>query len=358
MNGLTRYFSELAAEARNNTDAIALNEGPFTGWAPLQLRNQRRDVASLTIKPSIAAAYGFELTNLALASGPEEFLNALSSILLQPGDEVIGCEHSLSMCREFVTARGAVPVIAKAKNFKTSLTNLVRSVNRKTKMVCLANPNGSTGLCLTVRSLWALRSALPPHITLVVDSSVRNCSADERFDTFGINFGPNTITFRSFPKLGLVSLRIGWMFAPANLASAVRKLVKPLPITKRACALIANEVGRERNQPFYVRSRPFWTARLVALAKAQNLTVLDACADFITLRLSKRMPIRLLERYFGPSAKTTSAHKVFNALRITADVSSRGVIRKTTHKSAVAVFKSNIARAYGKRAWLRRPRRP
>ncbi|MGP1916702.1 MAG: aminotransferase class I/II-fold pyridoxal phosphate-dependent enzyme [Candidatus Hodgkinia cicadicola] len=352
MNGLTRYFSELAAEARTN-----VNEGPFTSLAPLQLRNQRRDVASLTINPSIAAAFGLELTNLALASGPEEFLNALSAILLQPGDEVIGCEHSLAMCREFVTAQGAVPVIAKAKSFKTSLNNLVRCVTAKTKMVCLASPNVITGLCETVRSLWALRSALPPHITLVLDLSGRNCSADERFDTFEINFGPNTITFRSLPKLSLTSFRIGWMFAPANLASAVRKLVKPLPITKKACALIANKVGRERNQPLYARSQPFWTARLVALAKAQNLTVLDACADFITLRLSKRMPIRLLERYFGPSAKTTSAHKVFNALRIAADVSTRSVIRNTAHKSAVAVFKSNIARAYGKRAWLRRPRR-
>ncbi len=31
MDGLARYFAELAAEARTNVDAIALDEGPFTG---------------------------------------------------------------------------------------------------------------------------------------------------------------------------------------------------------------------------------------------------------------------------------------------------------------------------------------
>lgn len=215
-------------------------------------------MASLTIKPSLAAAFGLELSSLALASGPEEFLSALSAILLHPGDEVIVCEHGLAMCREFVTARGAIPVIAKSKNFKTSLSNLVRSVNPKTKMVCLASPNAVTGLCLSVRSLLALRGMLPPRLPLVLDLACLDRSADERFDTFGINFGPNTITFRSLPKLcGLVSLRIGWMAAEASLAEAVQRLVKPLPMTKRACALLANEVRRERNQALCVRSQPF-----------------------------------------------------------------------------------------------------
>ncbi|MGP1911161.1 MAG: aminotransferase class I/II-fold pyridoxal phosphate-dependent enzyme [Candidatus Hodgkinia cicadicola] len=357
-NGLTRYFSELAAEARTNVNAIALTEGPFTGWAPLKPQSQRRDIASLRIKPSIATTFELEMASLVLASGPEEFLNALSLILLRPGDEVIVCEHSLSMCREFVIAQGAIPVVVKSQNFKTSLSSLVRSVNSKTKMVCLASPNATTGSCLNVRSLYALRGMLPPRITLVLDFSVPICLADERFDTFGINFGPNTITFRSLPKLyGLIAFRIGWMFAPANLASAVQRLVKPLPMTKRTCALIAHEVGRERNQPLRSRLQPLWTARLVKQAKARSLAVLDAFADFMTLRLSKRIPIWLFEGRFGPSTKTTSAHKVFNAVRITADVSTRFAMRNAAHKSTGAVLRSNVSRAFAKRDWLRRPSR-
>lgn len=153
MNALAFHFSDLAAEARANVDALALNEGPFTGFTPLQRRNQRRDIASLTIKPALAAAFGLSLSSLALASGSEEFLSALSAVLLRPGDEVIVCEHGLSMCRPFVTAQGAIPVVVKSKSFKTSLNNLVRSVNFKTKMVCVASPNGVTGLCLSNRAL-------------------------------------------------------------------------------------------------------------------------------------------------------------------------------------------------------------
>lgn len=191
-----------------------------------------------------------------------------------------------------------------------------------------------------------------------MDLTCDDCSADERFDTFGSNFGPNTITFRSLPKLrNSLSLRIGWMFAPANLASAVQNVVKPLAMTKRACALIANEVYRARSQPLCLRSRPFWPVKLLSQAKARNLTTLTACAGFMVLRFDKRMPLRLAKCRLSSEAKTTSAHKVFNALRITADVSTRFAVRNAPHKPTSAVLRSNVTSACGKRTWLRRPRR-
>ena len=57
-------------------------------------------------------------------------------------------EFSFLMYRIYASISGAKVVFSKEKNFKISIDNIINKVNKKTKIVFLANPNNPTGTYL------------------------------------------------------------------------------------------------------------------------------------------------------------------------------------------------------------------
>ena len=66
---------------------------------------------------------------------------------------------------------GAKVRYAKEENFKPSVQSILDCVNRKTKIVFLANPNNPTGTYLDKYEMLKLRKRLRSDILLVVDDA-------------------------------------------------------------------------------------------------------------------------------------------------------------------------------------------
>merc|ERR1712091_266952 len=95
----------------------------------------------------------------------------LCQLFLKPKDEAIVPQFSFLMYRIYAKIVGANVIFAKEKKYKVSISEILKKVTKKTKIVFLANPNNPTGTYLTKSELIELRKKLRKNILLVVDDA-------------------------------------------------------------------------------------------------------------------------------------------------------------------------------------------
>ena len=124
------------------------------------------------------------------------------------------------MYRIYAQIVGAKVLFSKEKNFKVSVTEIIKKVTKKTKIVFIANPNNPTGTYLNKSELLELRKKLKKDILLVLDDAyfeyMKNKDYRSSLDLFKNK--DNVIVIRTFSKIyGLASLRVGWGYASKKL---------------------------------------------------------------------------------------------------------------------------------------------
>ncbi|MFP3037591.1 MAG: pyridoxal phosphate-dependent aminotransferase [Candidatus Hodgkinia cicadicola] len=324
---VARYLAGPASQTAKAVLKLSSNENPL-GPSTMAVQNLRKTHVALERYPSalleatraaIAKAYKVEPSNLLLGNGSDELLNAISSLLLKEGDEAIICEHGFLMYRTQILGCGAMPVIVKAKHFGTCLDDIAKAVNNRTKLIYLASPANPSGLCLSERAFWALRRAIPAHVTIVLDLAYADYVTDDRFALSEAKLGDNVVTVRTFSKLyGLAALRIGWMHAKGALVPTTSTMLSPFNVNKVAKFILGDAANDWQHRSLCVSYNLFWTTKVIAQARAYRLNVLDTWANFVTFRLTKRIPICLVRETLskvGLSVRSTAEYKIFNGMR-------------------------------------------
>jgi len=120
---------------------------------------------------TISKKYNCKQNQIICGSGSDEIIQMLCQLFLNKGDEVVVPEYSFLMYRIYAKIVGAKVIFSKEKNYKISISEILKKVNNKTKIVFLANPNNPTGTYLTSSELLELRKKLRKNILLVVDDA-------------------------------------------------------------------------------------------------------------------------------------------------------------------------------------------
>ena len=92
-------------------------------------------------------------------------------IFVNKDDEVIMSEDSFLMYRIYSQLNGAVVRFAKNENNKFSVSETLKLVTNKQKIVFIANPNNPSGTYINSDELMRLRKNLPENILLMVDDA-------------------------------------------------------------------------------------------------------------------------------------------------------------------------------------------
>jgi len=100
-------------------------------------------------------------------------------------------------------------------------------------MVFIANPNNPTGTYLPQAEIERLHRGLRKDILLVIDNAYAEyVTADDFAVGIGLVDGAeNVVMVRTFSKMGLAALRIGWMYAPPAIIDAVNRIRGPFNLT-------------------------------------------------------------------------------------------------------------------------------
>ena len=161
----------------------------------------------------------------------------LCQLFLKPKDEVIVPQFSFLMYRIYAKIVGANVIFAKEKKFKVSVTEIIKKVTKKTKIVFIANPNNPTGTYLNKNELIKLRKKLRKNILLVVDDAyfeyMKNLDYVSGLDLFKNK--ENVFILRTFSKIyGLSSLRVGWGYGSKKIIDALNIIKPPFNVNEVA----------------------------------------------------------------------------------------------------------------------------
>jgi histidinol-phosphate aminotransferase len=249
----------------------------------------------------------------------------LCQLLLKPKDEVIVSQFSFLMYRIYAKIVGANVIFAKEKKYKASVSEIIKKITKKTKIVFLANPNNPTGTYLTKLELIELRKKLKKNILLVVDDAyaeyMKNKDYKSGLDLFKNK--QNVFILRTFSKIyGLSSLRVGWGHGSRKIIDALNIIKPPFNVNE-----IAQKAAVEslKDNKFIFRSikhNIFYARKLKDFLNNYDISSNKVSANFLLLDFAQ---CKLKAKYFYEKLKmkgiilrsTEYGYKMKNMLRLT-----------------------------------------
>jgi histidinol-phosphate aminotransferase len=206
------------------------------------------DSKSKILRKEISKKFNCNFDKIICGAGSDEIIQMICQLYLRPFDEVIVPQYSFLMYRIYAQIVGAKVIFSKEKNFKVSITEIIKKVTKKTKIVFIANPNNPTGTYLTKIELIELRKKLRKNILLVLDDAyfeyMKNKDYKSSLELFKNK--DNVITIRTFSKIyGLASLRVGWGYGSKKIINAMNTIKPPFNVNQLA-QIAASEALKDK----------------------------------------------------------------------------------------------------------------
>jgi histidinol-phosphate aminotransferase len=224
---------------------LASNENPI-GASPKALKaignclskiNRYPDAQGFYLKKKIALVLGLLPENIVLGNGSDELIDVIIKTFVEKDENVVTAGVTFLEYEIIARVNGRRILTVPLKDFKYDLPAIRKSINKKTKLVFIANPNNPTGTYVNTKELNRFIKSLPDNVILVLD---------EAYDTFidvndfpkGIDYlGKNVLILKTFSKAyGLAGLRIGYCLADPLFTSYMERVRQPFNVNSLAQA--------------------------------------------------------------------------------------------------------------------------
>ena len=282
------------------------------------------DSKSNNLRLNISKKFNCKFRKIICGAGSDEIIQIICQLFLNSKDEVIVPQYSFLMYRIYSKIAGANVLFAKENNYKISVSEIIKKVSKKTKIVFLANPNNPTGTYLKKNELLELRKKLRSNILLVVDDAYDEY-IQKRDYMSGLKLfkkSKNVIVLRTFSKIyGLASLRIGWGYGPKKIIDAMN-IIKP-PFNVNMVAQIA--AGAALTDKSFInksiRHNFIWANKIKKFLNKFNIITNDVNTNFFLLDFSKcRYSADYIQKKLennGVILRSMKTYKIKNSLRLT-----------------------------------------
>jgi len=283
------------------------------------------DGKSKELRNQIAKKFKCNKDRIICGAGSDEVIQMLCQLFLKPRDQVIVPQFSFLMYRIYAKIVGANVIFAKEKKFKVSVSEIIKKVTNKTKIVFLANPNNPTGTYLTKLELIELRKKLKKNILLVVDDAyaeyMKNLDYKSGLDLFKNK--RNVFILRTFSKIyGLSSLRIGWGYGSKNIINALNVIKPPFNVNEVAQKAAVESLKDSKFITRSIKHNIIYATKLKIFLNKYDISSNKVSANFLLLNFTK---CKFGARYFYKKLKlkgiilrsTEDGYKIKNMLRLT-----------------------------------------
>ena len=283
------------------------------------------DGKSKVLRSQIAKKFKCDKEKIICGSGSDEVIQMLCQLFLKPKDEAIVPQFSFLMYRIYAKIVGAKVVFAKEINFKVSVTEILKKVTKKTKIVFLANPNNPTGTYLNKSELSELRKKLNNNILLVVDDAYAEYMINKDYKS-GLDLfknKENVFILRTFSKIyGLASLRIGWGYGSKKIVDALNIIKPPFNVNEIAQKAAVESLKDNKFITRSIKHNIFYANKLKDFLDKYDISSNKVSANFLLLDFKK---CRFRAKYFYKKLKmkgvilrsTEDGYKIKNMLRLT-----------------------------------------
>jgi len=238
-----------------------------------------------SLRKMLADFTGVDMKHIVAGSGSNQLIDLLVRLLVGPGDEVINATPTFGIY-SFSTrlAGGKLVEIPRREDFSLDLPAMTAAVNKKTKLIFLANPNNPTGNLSAEKEIITL---LETGVPVVVDEAYYEFS---RMTVLPLmKTYENLMLLRTFSKwAGLAGLRVGYGLFPPSIADFILRIKIPYNVNVAAPVAVAASI---KDRDYLMRSVELMIeerARLFSgLRKIKWLQPYPSQANFILCRVRK-----------------------------------------------------------------------
>ena len=186
---------------------------------------------------TISSIHNINKKQIILSNGSDELISIISQAYLNPGDEAIYTEFGFLQFPQSISVSGGTGKIAKDKNFRANVDNIIKLVSKKTRVIFLANANNPTGTFINRDEVYRLIENIPKHILIVYDAAYAEYIRDETYVDGKelVKKFENVIMLRTFSKLhGLAALRLGWGYSSEKIVNYLMTVRGPFSVNSVA----------------------------------------------------------------------------------------------------------------------------
>lgn len=274
---------------------LAANENVL-GPSPMALEAAAAEMAAVNLYPDagatalrerIAERHDVPIDHVVTGNGSNEIIELLIRTFVQPGETIVTAWPSFVVYRLAAQAANREVLIAPLRNDRYDLAGLAGLVDRRTKLVFIANPNNPTGTYVRKRELAAFLDRIPPHVIVVIDEAYYEYVTAPDFPDgmAALRSRPRVVVLRTFSKVfGLAALRVGYGVMDPTLARYLHAVRQPFNVSgvaqAAARAALDDADHLERSQRLVQTELPFLSTELERL----GLAPIPSQANFLCVR--------------------------------------------------------------------------
>jgi histidinol-phosphate aminotransferase len=197
------------------------------------------------LRDKIAQRYGVTAERIVTGCGSVALAEHLVKATCLPGDEVVFSWRSFEAYPIIAAAAAVTAVrVPNTADHAHDLDAMADAVTDRTRLVLVCNPNNPTGTSVRKAELDRFLSRVPSDVLVVLDEAYREFVTDEQVVDGLATYGdrPNVVVLRTLSKAwGLAGLRVGFLVAQPDVATAIRKVLTPFStsLVAQAAALAA-----------------------------------------------------------------------------------------------------------------------
>ncbi|MBU0549007.1 MAG: histidinol-phosphate transaminase [Candidatus Omnitrophica bacterium] len=267
---------------------------------------------------------------LVFGNGSDELIDIIIKTFVEEGENIVTADITFLEYQIIARTLGREVIEVGLRNFRYDLKSMLRVINRKTKVIFIANPNNPTGTYVTARELNEFIKKVPRRVLVVLDEAydIFVDAADFPRSMNYLKARGNVIILKTFSKaFGLAGLRIGYAIGPERLISYMERVRPPFNVNLLAqvasAAALEDKDYIKKTRQSIIEGRKYICSQLVKL----GLAFLPSVANFILIdvaRDGKELYKEMLK--YGLIVRDMQQYGLSNFIRVT--VGSRTENRK------------------------------
>lgn len=227
---------------------LASNENPFVASDDVveavarEARNANRypDGACYYLRKELSDRLSVPRESLVFGNGSDELILLAVRAFITRGSNVVIADPTFLIYRLASVLGGARVKMVPVKDHRYDLNAMRKAINRKTKIVFIANPDNPSGSYVTSGELNDFIESVPRDVLVFIDEAYYDYATGGDYpETIDLikREDRNIIVTRTFSKAyGLAGMRIGYGIARPALASALNKVREPFSVNSLAQA--------------------------------------------------------------------------------------------------------------------------
>jgi histidinol-phosphate aminotransferase len=203
----------------------------------------------------------------------------------------VGITPTFSVYKFTTLSNGADFIGVGEGEARTSLDELAKAINDKTRVAFICNPNNPTGAYYTESEIREFLKKVPQNVLVFLDEAYAEFATAPDYPNMAKFVGEysNLFVNRTFSKIyGLAGLRVGYAFGSTEIIRALWKVKPPFDVNQAAQVAAIAALGDKEHVQATRKMNAEGIAVLTREFNALGLKVLPTQANFICVKIGPK----------------------------------------------------------------------